>query len=313
MLTDIVLLLVMGLLPLVFAFWFVTGAYRSLFQVSDRASDLFVGGALLVILASLLLVMPWGFSSYWLRILITALAIIGCLRWMTGRFPAFAPDRGTGGRLTQGILPVVGIIFGWLGLMGTAGLIPPRDTVSLQFPLDERAFVIGQGGGSLALNAHHESVSQAWAVDIVALTAAGRNRSGLIGGERRKEDYAIWDAPVSAPCEGEVVWARDGLEDVDGGQRSAETPAGNAVALDCGEVTVFLAHLRQGSVLVSEGQFLSPGSPIGRVGNSGNTSEPHLHIHAEDGPFKGETGSGNKGVAIRFDGNFPVRNDLFLR
>jgi murein DD-endopeptidase MepM/ murein hydrolase activator NlpD len=43
------------------------------------------------------------------------------------------------------------------------------------------------------------------------------------------------------------------------------------------------------------------GQRIGRVGNSGNTSEPHLHIHAErDGA----------GVPLRFDGRFPVRNDL---
>nr|WP_245547589.1 M23 family metallopeptidase [Nocardia brevicatena] len=44
---------------------------------------------------------------------------------------------------------------------------------------------------------------------------------------------------------------------------------------------ICLSHLRRGSVMVAEGQFVEAGERIGVVGNSGNPSESHLHIHAE--------------------------------
>ncbi len=53
--------------------------------------------------------------------------------------------------------------------------------------------------------------------------------------------------------------------------------------------------------MVDKGDKVQTGKRIGLVGNSGNTSEPHVHIHAEkDG----------KGVPIEFNGSFPVRNSL---
>ena len=55
------------------------------------------------------------------------------------------------------------------------------------------------------------------------------------------------------------------------------------------------------SVVVAQGDKVTTGQILGKVGNSGNTSEPHLHIHAEkDG----------KGVPITFNDRFLVRNSL---
>jgi murein DD-endopeptidase MepM/ murein hydrolase activator NlpD len=62
--------------------------------------------------------------------------------------------------------------------------------------------------------------------------------------------------------------------------------------------------MQQGSVAVAEGDVVREGQLLGTVGNSGNTSEPHLHIHAEkDG----------EGVPIRFGGRFLVRNNLMRK
>ncbi|MEZ7171746.1 M23 family metallopeptidase [Sporosarcina sp. OR05] len=62
-----------------------------------------------------------------------------------------------------------------------------------------------------------------------------------------------------------------------------------------------MAHMKEGSVAVAKGDTVTTGQLLGKVGNSGNTSEPHLHIHAElDG----------KGVPLTFDGRFLVRNQL---
>ena len=53
---------------------------------------------------------------------------------------------------------------------------------------------------------------------------------------------------------------------------------------------VFLCHLQPGSLLVKAGDRVAAGQPLGRVGNSGNTSEPHVHVHLQDSPddFMGE-------------------------
>ena len=47
---------------------------------------------------------------------------------------------------------------------------------------------------------------------------------------------------------------------------------------------VLLAHLQQGSLAVTAGQQVRRGEPLARVGNSGNTSEPHLHLQIQNGP-----------------------------
>ena len=53
---------------------------------------------------------------------------------------------------------------------------------------------------------------------------------------------------------------------------------GNYVILDCGGVYPLYAHLRQGSVVVRAGESVAAGAPIGEVGNSGNSVQPHLHF-----------------------------------
>ncbi len=62
-------------------------------------------------------------------------------------------------------------------------------------------------------------------------------------------------------------------------------PAGNHVVIEVGDGEyVLMAHLQPGSVAVSEGQAVQPGDLIGLTGNSGNSSEPHVHIHLQTGP-----------------------------
>ena len=110
-----------------------------------------------------------------------------------------------------------------------------------------------------------------------------------------------WDAPVYAPVDGTVVVASDGWADRQrlnffigfiaafifpprlshGGLRAI---AGNHVIIESQAGYVLLAHLRNGSLKVASGQPVSLGHVIGHVGNSGNTTVPHLHIQLMDGP-----------------------------
>jgi murein DD-endopeptidase MepM/ murein hydrolase activator NlpD len=63
---------------------------------------------------------------------------------------------------------------------------------------------------------------------------------------------------------------------------------GNHVVLEHGdgEFSV-LAHLRHGSVAVEAGDRVRRGQRLGACGNSGRSSEPHLHYHLQDGPVPG--------------------------
>jgi murein DD-endopeptidase MepM/ murein hydrolase activator NlpD len=85
--------------------------------------------------------------------------------------------------------------------------------------------------------------------------------------------------------------------------------AGNHVILDCGGVWVVLAHLRRGTCLVHEGTRVRVGDPIGEVGNSGNTNEPHLHIHAQM-PGTAQAPLSGRPVAILLNGRYLARNDM---
>jgi murein DD-endopeptidase MepM/ murein hydrolase activator NlpD len=100
----------------------------------------------------------------------------------------------------------------------------------------------------------------------------------------------------------------DGLPDMAVPQMDREHMAGNHVLLRCADADVLLGHLKPGSLRVTEGSQVLIGSVIAEVGNSGNTGEPHLHIHAQlpgtaSAPFSGDP------LPVRINGRFLVRND----
>src|SRR5690606_32355903 len=185
-----------------------------------------------------------------------------------------------------------------------AGIVPAGDARDLAFPLRDGRFVVGQGGGNLLLNHHAGHRAQAHAADITAIGPAGFRARSLLPASL--DGYAIFGAAVVSPCDGEVVEAVDGLPDLIPPRADAENPAGNHVIVACGGLLVELAHLREGSVAVEAAQAVSAGDALGAVGNSGNTTEPHLHVHAVDA-------ASGEGVQITFDGRAPVRNRVYAR
>ncbi len=72
---------------------------------------------------------------------------------------------------------------------------------------------------------------------------------------------------------------------------------------------ILLAHLKKGSITVKQGDIVTTNTLLGQVGNTGNTSEPHLHIHVEKG---GETITILNGTAVPFTINkqYLVRGDI---
>lgn len=109
---------------------------------------------------------------------------------------------------------------------------------------------------------------------------------------KTREDWYSWDQPVYAPAAGTVVRAKNdradyeiGKSGFDYGEMSKDntTMNGNYVAIDHGhgEYSV-LVHLRNGSIRVKPGDHVKAGEEIGRIGMSGDSYYPHLHMQMQD-------------------------------
>ncbi|MBS9403909.1 M23 family metallopeptidase [Halomonas sp. TRM85114] len=92
--------------------------------------------------------------------------------------------------------------------------------------------------------------------------------------------YAIFGAELRAPCDGRMIAAEGSLPDFDVPNENHVNRLGNHVILGCGAAEIVFAHMRQGSVAVMMGDQVAVGDRIGEVGNSGASTEPHLHVHA---------------------------------
>ena len=148
-----------------------------------------------------------------------------------------------------------------------------------------------------------QSYGQAYAIDLVGDPLNGaRPEFGWWPIARPPRDFPGFGAPVQAPCAGTVVRVHDRERD----HRARTSPLGlaymftvelfrelfgpnrilgNHIVVDRADGTyVALAHLRRGSIRVHPGQVVTVGERIAECGNSGNSSEPHLHLQAMDHP-----------------------------
>jgi len=101
-------------------------------------------------------------------------------------------------------------------------------------------------------------------------------------------DFLAFDQPVVSPAWGRVAACRDDIADNLPGTMNLIENWGNYVLIDIGGgLCILLAHLRQGSLHVSRGWTVTPGTPIARCGNSGRSAQPHLHLHVQRGHWLG--------------------------
>ena len=180
--------------------------------------------------------------------------------------------------------------------------------MNLAYPLRNGVYYVGGGGNSRWINNHQASPPQDYALDILRLNVLGKMS---IGDQSDLQRYAIFGTPLYSPCSGTVVEAVDGQPDQIPPSRDFVNIAGNYVVIACHDVEIFLAHIKQDSLVVSKGDTVEEGQVIGEVGNSGLSKAPHLHIHAERGGNSGEIFTG-QGMLIIFENRFLVRNSLFM-
>jgi murein DD-endopeptidase MepM/ murein hydrolase activator NlpD len=129
-------------------------------------------------------------------------------------------------------------------------------------------------------------LAQRFAIDWVKMGPNGRTFSG---DEKDNKTHFAYGSEVLAVADATVVATKDGIpENVPGITSRAvpitlETIGGNHVILDLGGGRfAFYAHLQPGSLKVKLGDKVLRGQVLGLVGNSGNSTEPHLHFHVSD-------------------------------
>jgi len=147
----------------------------------------------------------------------------------------------------------------------------------LRLPFDGE-WTVFWGGRTLAQNYNAATRDQRFAYDILIF----KNGLSHSGDGTSLEQFYAFGQPILAPGAGTVVEAVDGLPDNPPGVMDREHPPGNHVILDHGNGEFsLLAHLQKGSLRVKKGDAVQAGAPLGLCGNSGNTSEPHLHYHLQ--------------------------------
>ena len=300
----------------------------------------------LVLIAWLGFVPPRNVAGFWIQALAIGVALVAISRvgimsfppwWMLYIFGALLVVAVASGVVRRrGMTRWPSRLAGWLCLAGfaiigvyaanmtrvalAAAATPKGRIVDLATPLPPGTYLVANGGTAFEINAHAEFLDQtiprhrnywgtAHGVDLIALNRWGLRADGLTPTDPQR--YIIFGRPVIAPCAGQIIVAIDGLPDMQVPQVDRAHLAGNHVILRCADADILLGHFRKGSVRVRVGQTLATGDAIAQVGNSGNTSEPHLHINAQlpgtvTAPFAGAP------IPIRIEGRYLVRNNRFV-
>ncbi|PYQ31626.1 MAG: M23 family peptidase [Acidobacteria bacterium] len=185
----------------------------------------------------------------------------------------------------------------------------------LQLPFDDQWFVFW-GGRTVQQNYHVIAKDQRFAYDILIM----RDGKSHEGDDKVLANYYCFDKPIYAPAAGTITEVADGIDDNVPGVMNRFAPAGNHIVIDHGnnEFSV-MAHFRKGSVAVRVGDKVKQGQLVGHCGNSGNTSEPHLHYHLQNtGTFGNSEGLPAPFVNYVADGKRvergePVKGQLIMR
>lgn len=154
-----------------------------------------------------------------------------------------------------------------------------RNSTKLVLPFKGEWMVVW-GGDTKELNYHVKNRAQKNAFDIIQVDSSGK--SYRTDG-KTNEDYYAFGKEILAPCNGKVVQVVHGVKDNIPGEMNIYDVGGNTVILQTAqnEFLVF-CHFKHASIRVQEGQDVTTGQVLGLCGNTGNSSEPHLHFHMQD-------------------------------
>ncbi len=193
------------------------------------------------------------------------------------------------------------------------GSIIETKSINLGFPFKDGIFYTVDAGNSSLTNNHYNNEVQKYAVDFYKLNKYGFRCNGIY--PKNLSKYYIYNEPLYSPVDGHIIKVIDGIEDLIPPKRDQISRAGNHIVIKIKneeDKFLLLGHLKKGSISIKEGDEVKKGKMIARIGNTGRTEEPHLHIHCmqnmkEDYVLKG------KGIPITFDGKFLIRNNIIKK
>ena len=264
------------ILPIALLLWALRSRARSRLYL---ASILISTAVVIAILAKSIAGFWYVVGAFWPGLYLVAFALILVLRIRRG-FPApWLPSRWD----REFFLTAANILHAGFWALLIPPLLQARSyegtALELSPPLRGGEFYVLAGGANASVNQHGD-----YALDIVKLNALGFSASGFF--PQDLERYSAFGADIVAPCAGEVIASentrpnREPL-DPDGEDRTG----GNHVVIFCDGHSVHLAHMQAGTVAVDIGDEVVTGQLLGKVGNSGNTMGPHLHINAARGRY----------------------------
>lgn len=153
-----------------------------------------------------------------------------------------------------------------------------RNSTKMILPFKEEWFVFW-GGTNVEQNYHVAEISQQFAYDILMVD----DGSSFQGDPKKNESYYAFGKDIIAPCDARVVSVIKGVKDNVPGILNPDQLTGNTIVLEADtNEYILMAHLREGSITVQEGQDVRQGDVLAQCGNSGNSTEPHLHLSLQN-------------------------------
>jgi len=259
--------------------------------------------------------LPWIYGSLWLCVVVFRAA-------GTRLDDRPVLPEGTWGWTGFALAVLLCALGGWYGVRALMGRsLPAVEVVDIANPFGPGRYLVGNGGSNAVVNAHLKTLDssvarfrpwrgQSYALDFFGLGPWGLRAEGWRPAEPAA--YAIFGAELRAPCAGTVVAAEGNMPDFEVPEQDPVNRLGNHVILRCGEIEIVFAHMRHGSLSVASGDIVVEGDRLGEVGNSGASTEPHLHIHAQRRAVEGAPPISGEPLALQIEGRFLVRGDRLV-
>ena len=267
----------------------------------------------LLSVSMLLFLYLWGqwplVGSFYIRYVLLGLLVL-IVFYLIRKWVSSAPSLPAGWwKYTKLILAsVFALLFSYATITAVSGLRYNEQTIDLEFPLKEGEYYISSGGSRKIVNNHFRNYpnAQQFAIDINKLGPLGGASYNILSSENQL--HHIFGEDLYSPCGGRIVEVVNDVDDNSGATMNVGPGdgQGNMVSIDCSGTIVSMMHLQKGSIKVESGQTVSAGEHLGRVGNSGFSQEPHLHLQAA----RYNQDSVLVGVPMTFGNRSLVRNNV---
>ena len=253
--------------------------------------------------------MNWYAVNHYLRYAVAAISLVPLvLSVIKSKKKPFFKKKTLAGWLLAAFFLAALVVFSYYNVLSFAAFGYEDEPIELEFPFKDGLYVVYNGGNGerSPLMNYHMNYTQwresgyaegmQYAVDLLKINKAGFFSSGIH--PRDAEKYEIFGETVYSPCDGVVYDVSKSSKDLVPFSRPVDY--GNRVVIKVDDIYILMVHLKEGSMEVKIGDKVTAGQPIAKVGNSGMTLYPHLHIQATRGQ-----------LAVRRRRPHPVRQQVF--